>query len=94
MDDTAPTTINRQLSDVDRLQLHNLLLQQQTLRAQLNLLTVQFLQTPEPRALNDRINELTTRINATTEQVFAAHQIDPKMHSLDVERGVFVPRRD
>jgi hypothetical protein len=82
------------LPDIDRLLLHNLVLQHQALQGQLNVLMLQFLRTAEPRALQDRIDALAEQIRASTEKLYAAHGIDPTTHQLNVERGTFVSRSD
>jgi len=90
----APAQPDMRLPDVDRLVLHNLVLQHQALQGQLNVLMLQFLRTAEPRALQDRIDVLTEQIRATTEKLYAAHGIDPATHQLNVERGTFVSRSE
>lgn len=80
------------LSELDRLRLQNLVVQQQLCQEQLNVLTLQFLQTAEPKALHDRVEELTRQINAVAGQMFAACKLDPQRYQLNVNEGIFVER--
>jgi hypothetical protein len=78
--------------DSDLLALHNLLLQQQLVREQLQVLTLRFLKTPDPRALEDRIVQLTAEINATVERLFGAAGLDSRQYQLNANDGSFVKR--
>jgi hypothetical protein len=86
----APAT--GKIPELDRLQLHNLLLQQQLCREQLNALTLQFLQTVQPRALQERIEEIGRQINILGERVFADAHVDAQAYQLNLEDGSFVSR--
>lgn len=90
----APAQPDLRLPEIDRLLLHNLVLQHQAVQGQLNVLMLQFLRTAEPRALQDRIDALAEQIRAATEKLYATHGIDPTTHQLNVDRGVFVTRSE
>jgi hypothetical protein len=78
--------------ELERLQLHNLFLEQQVCREQLNVLTLQFLQTMQPKALQERIERITSQINTLAQRVFADARIDAQAYQLNVEEGAFVRR--
>lgn len=88
VDDIAIPTV----PELDRLRLHNLVLQHQVLREQLNVLTLQFLQTPQPNALQERVEDVTKQINGMAERLFAEANLDPRRYQLNVEDGRFVER--
>jgi hypothetical protein len=83
---------NSPVSEVERLRLHNLLLQQQLCRHQLQLMTIRLLQTPEVMALQRRIDEMTAQINAIAERLFLERDLDPNRFQFNVDSGVFVER--
>jgi hypothetical protein len=78
--------------EVVRLRLQNLFLQQQVCREQLNVLTLQFLQTGPPKVIQDRIEELTRRINSIAQQIFTDARLDSSRYQFDVDSGTFVER--
>ena len=78
------------LSELEHLRLRNLWLQHRLLRERLNGLISQFLQTAEPRTLQDGIEMLTREINTAAAAAFAARGLDPKECRLHVDLGVFV----
>lgn len=81
------------ISEVQRLRLQNFFLQQQACQCQLNVLTLQFLQTRAPRALQERIDELASQLNALVDDVFAEYGFDSRLYQLDIERGLFRERK-
>lgn len=81
------------ISEVQCLRIQNLFLQQQICQCQLNALTLQFLQTREPRALQERVDELTSQLNALADRMFAEYGVDSGLYQLDIERGVFRERK-
>jgi hypothetical protein len=81
------------IAELDRLRLRNLVLEHQLCLRQLEVLTLQFLQTAEPRTIQSRIEELTTQINASTEAIFSEHGLDQRCYQLDIDRGVFTDRQ-
>lgn len=89
---TAASVRPERLAELERLHLHNLLLERQVLYGKLETLTLQFLRTQAPKVLQDRIDDITQRINAETERVFSRHGVDPQTHQLDVNHGFFVAR--
>jgi hypothetical protein len=89
---TNATNCADRLTEPERLQLHNILLERQALYSRLETLTMQFLRSQEARALQDRIDELTERANTETERLFINHGVNPQTHQLDVKQGIFVAR--
>jgi len=87
------TASPRTIPEVDRLKIHNLFLQQQLLRQQLNALISQFLQAPEPRALQERIDELVNQTNALVTSVFVSSGIDPNEYQFNVHTGEFIAKK-
>jgi hypothetical protein len=81
-----------QVPELERLSLQNLFLQQQVWREQLNVLTLQFLQTANPKTLQDRIEVVTHQINALADKIFADANLDPAEYQLDVLAGTFIAR--
>ena len=82
------------IPEIERLRLQNLLLEQQVSREQLNVLTLQFLQTEPPRELHAKIEHMTRQLNSLAERVFADAQVDPRRYQLNVADGIFVERPD
>ena len=82
------------LAEVDRLRLHNLLLQQQVCREQLNALTIQFLHTEQPKTLQARIDDLSGQLNALAGRLFAEAGLDASQYQLNVADGLFRRRSD
>lgn len=80
------------LSELERVRLINLVLQLKLCRTQLEVLTLQFFETPQPRQVKEQIERLTTQINTAVADAFAANGIDAEQFRLDVDRGVFVAR--
>ena len=80
--------------ELDRLRLQNLFLQQQVCREQLNVLTLQFLQTPQLKALQERIDEMTQQINALAAKLFADAKVDAQQYQFNLEDGTFVARSE
>jgi hypothetical protein len=78
--------------ELERLRIHNLYLQQKICHERLNLLTLQFLQTAEPKALQQQIDEFTSQIEALAQRIFSNAELDPRQYQLNIDRGVFVPR--
>ena len=85
-------TTNPTVPEQDRLSLHNLLLQQQVSREQLNVLTLQFLQTSGPRALQDRIEKLASEIESMVGRIFADAGLDQNLYQFNVDQGRFIER--
>ena len=81
-----------EVPELERLRLQNLVLQQQLSRERLNVLTLQLLQSPEPRALRDRIEELTQQTSDLGHRLFAEAGLDPRLFELNVESGTFSQR--
>jgi hypothetical protein len=44
-------------------------------------LTLQFLQTAQPKALQQRIDDLTIQVNASAEKIFADCKPDPQRYN-------------
>ena len=80
------------LPETPKLQLQNLWLQQQLSKEQLNCLILRFLQTTEPRALQDQIDQLASRMEAIARQIFSDFQIDSNLHQINIEHGTVVKR--
>ena len=80
------------VDELERLRLQNIHLQRERLRQQLDLLTLQFLRGPEPRALQARIDSLARDLDASAAALFARHGLDPREHQFDIEAGLFVRR--
>jgi hypothetical protein len=78
--------------ELERLRLHNLFLQQQVCREQLNILTLQFLQTAQARAIQERIDVITRQINEMAERLFAEAHLDALFYQLNVQEGTFIER--
>ena len=91
---TATVSSAPALSELERARLINLELQLKLRRTQLEVLTLQFYETPQARALKDDIERLTAQINAAAADLFHAKGVDPDSFQLDVERGAFVARGD
>jgi len=96
MKDDAVTTDTKsalpELPELQRLKVQNLFLQQKLCREQLNALTYRFLQTPQPKALEERVEELNKQLNLVAADIFSSLRIDPQAYLLNVEDGIFVLR--
>lgn len=82
----------KSISELARLRLQNLLLMRQLCEEQLSTLTLRFAQTPEPRALQMRIDELNAVIQNSTSRLFEEENLNPHEYQLDVNSGAFVRR--
>ncbi len=82
------------IDELDRLRLQNVVLQLQLGREQMNVLVAQFLQTPQPRALQERIDGLGTQMNDLVRQIYVTAAVDPERYQVNVVDGTFVPRKD
>ena len=80
------------MPEIIRLKLHNLVLQQQVCREQLNGMILQFLQTAQPRQVQDQIETLTKQINEMAGELYSSTGVDAQEYQFDVEKGVFVER--
>jgi GTP-dependent phosphoenolpyruvate carboxykinase len=72
--------------ELERLKLHNLVLQQQMWREQLHVMSLQ------SQALQTRIDTVVEQINALTERIFADAQLDAQSYQLNIDNGTFVVR--
>ncbi len=80
------------IPELERLKLHNLILQQQLQHEQLNGLILKFLQTTQPRELQEKIEDITRRINEMAAEIFSTTGVSPQEYQLNIERGAFVPK--
>jgi phosphoribosylaminoimidazole-succinocarboxamide synthase len=80
------------IPEIERLGLQNLFLQLTVYREQLNNLISQLLISPQPRKLQDKIDEITAEINARAQEVFSSAGVNPKEFKFDVNRGTFIRR--
>ena|ERR1043166_4164772 len=87
-----PPTELPKVDEVQRLRLHNLILQQQVYREQINALILQFLQTSQPKGLQEKVEELTKQVNSLAAEIFTGAHLDPQEYQFNVETGVFVER--
>lgn len=91
-DKTAENTGFR-LSEVERLILHNLVLRQQQLSLRLRVLTLEYLQTSEPRSIQVQLDDLTQQLSTVAEKAFAERDLDRQLYQLNIERGFFERRQ-
>jgi hypothetical protein len=78
--------------EFERLKIHNLFLQQLLLREQLRALICRFLQTPEAKVLQDKIDGLAKEINAVAAEIFASSRVDANEYQFNVETGKFIKK--
>jgi regulator of replication initiation timing len=76
-----------------RLQLQNVHLRQQLLREQINGLVLQFLQTSQPRALQQQLEAAIQEGQTLIVATFAAAGLKPEDYRLDLATGRFTPNQ-
>lgn len=76
----------RKIGELRRLRLHNLVLQQQLCREQLNGLIFQFLQTEQPKALQSKLDDLSRKIEALARELLTEANLDPQRCDRDEDK--------
>ncbi len=89
-----PPKGSQKLSEAERLKLHNLFLQRQLQQEQLNNLTLRFLQTEQPKSIQEKIDALGKEINAGVEQACRQVGLNTDEYQINIDDGTFVRRPD